>query len=428
MSIKEIYSLFKSSRAITTDSRKVSEGALFFALKGAQFNANAFAQQALENGCTYAIIDDKEYQLNDRCILVDDVLITLQELAKYHRQQLSIPIIGITGSNGKTTTKELLNAVLSKKYKVLATPGNYNNHIGVPLTMLSIGEDIEIAIIEMGANHAGEIAFLCEISQPDFGAITNIGKAHLEGFGSIETIIETKTALYRHLKKHNGIAFVDEKNALLVSKSNENKRILFNNKENLHAEILQSSSPFLEFKLFIKDKEVALVKSQLIGNYNLDNALLAFSIGQYFDVPVMDMVKAIEEYRPSNNRSQWMESKYNKLILDAYNANPSSIEQAIQNFASLDLQNKVVILGDMLELGDTAKEEHQKIIDLLKNVAIDAYLIGPIYNSCNKAEKMNFFSETEEAKKYLMDHPLRNKSILIKGSRGLKLESLVDIL
>ena len=428
MSIPEIYTLFKSSSSITTDTRKMSEGAMFFALKGPQFNANSFAQQALESGCKYAIIDEKEYQVNERCILVDDVLTTLQELAKYHRKQLTIPIIGITGSNGKTTTKELLNAVLSKKYKVLSTVGNYNNHIGVPLTILSIDADIEIAIIEMGANHAGEIGFLCEISQPDYGAITNIGKAHLEGFGSIETIIETKTALYRYLKNHKGIAFVDEKNDLLVSKSNENKRILFNNKENLNAEILSSSSPFLKFKLFIKGKEVAQVSSQLIGNYNLDNALLAFSIGQYFDVPVMDMVKAIEEYRPSNNRSQWMESKYNKLILDAYNANPSSIEQAILNFASLDLQNKVVILGDMLELGDTAIEEHQKIIDLLKNVDADAYLIGPIYKSCNKAEKMHFFSETEEAKRYLVDHPLKNKSILIKGSRGLKLEILVDVL
>ena len=401
---------------------------MFFALKGSHFNANAFAQQALDNGCKYAIIDEEEYQVNERCILVDDVLRTLQDLAKYHRQQLSIPIIGITGSNGKTTSKELLNAVLSKKYKVLATPGNYNNHIGVPLTMLSIDASIEIAIIEMGANHAGEIGFLCEISQPNFGAITNIGKAHLEGFGSIETIIETKTALYRFLKKHKGIVFVDEKNDLLVSKSNENQRILFNNKENLNAEILPSSSPFLEFKLFIKGKEASRVNSQLIGNYNLDNALLAIAIGQYFDVPLQDMVRAIEEYRPSNNRSQWMESKHNKLILDAYNANPSSIEEAIKNFSSLELQNKAVILGDMLELGEIAIEEHQKIIDLLKNVDMDVYLIGPIYNSCNKAEKMHFFSETEEAKKYLLDHPLKNKSILIKGSRGLKLESLVDLL
>ncbi len=427
MSIPELYSLFKESSGVTTDTRNIFKNSIFFALKGSQFNANAFAKEALDSGCSYAVIDEKEHFI-EGCILVEDVLESLQELAKYHRDQLKIPIIGITGSNGKTTTKELLNAVLSKKYKVKATPGNYNNHIGVPLTLLSIGQDIEIAIIEMGANHAGEIAFLCEISQPNFGAISNIGFAHMEGFGSFETIIETKCALYRFLEKNNGLAFVDSKNQLLVEKSVNNKRILFGKSDNCYSEITHSSSPFLEFNLKVKDKESLKVSTQLIGDYNLDNAMIAISIGQYFDVDFKDIVDAIEEYIPSNNRSQWMESESNKLILDAYNANPSSIKSAIENFRSLQLKNKVIILGDMLELGETAVEEHQKVIELLLKEDMDVYLVGPIYSQCLKPENMHFFSNTADAKSYFSKNRIKDKTILIKGSRGLKLESLVELL
>jgi len=425
MSIPELYSLFKESGGITTDTRNIFKNNIFFALKGSQFNANAFAEEALKAGCSYAVIDEEEYFV-EGCILVENVLESLQELAKYHREQLRIPIIGITGSNGKTTTKELLNAVLSKKYKVKATPGNFNNHIGVPLTLLSIGKEIEIAIIEMGANHAGEIAFLCEISQPNYGAITSIGMAHIEGFGSLETIIDTKCALYRFLEKNNGIAFVDSNNQLLVEKSANNKRILFGSNDNCYSEIIHSSSPFLEFNLKIKDKESHRVCTQLIGDYNLDNIMIAISIGLYFDIDIKAIVEAIEEYAPSNNRSQWMESANNKLILDAYNANPSSIKSAIENFRSLQLKNKVIILGDMLELGEIAKEEHQKVIEMLLKEDMDVYLVGPIYSSCLKTENMHFFSNTADAKSYFSKNRMKSKTILIKGSRGLKLESLVE--
>lgn len=427
MLIPELYSLYRSCSDISTDTRKITDDSMFFALKGPNFNANSLAESALKSGAKYAVIDEEEYYLDDRTILVDDVLSCLQDLARYHRDQLSIPIIGITGSNGKTTTKELIHAVLAKKYNVYATQGNYNNHIGVPLTLLAIKADIEIAIIEMGANHAGEIEFLCNISNPNYGLITNIGKAHLEGFGSMETTIETKTALYRHLKKNNGIAFVNHKDQLLCSKSENLNRIFYRTNE-LDGINIEVNNPFLNFQLLLNGKADNRINTQLIGEYNLDNILAAYSIGQYFDVPKTDIIKALEEYSPSNNRSQFYETDKNKLILDAYNANPSSTILAIKNFAKLDLENKLVILGDMLELGDNAQEEHQEMVNEISSSAMDAFLIGPIYSACKLGNGILAFSGTEECKDYLIKNHQVGRAILIKGSRGLKLETLVDAL
>lgn len=428
MTNKELYLLFKECSCVTTDTRNIKEKSMFFALKGPNFNANTFAAEALQNGCSYAIIDQEEYLIDNRTILVDDVLQTLQVLSKYHREQLSIPIIGITGSNGKTTSKELIQAVLKKKYKVAATKGNLNNHIGVPLTLLSIGSEIEISIVEMGANHAGEIAFLCALAQPNIGLITNIGMAHLEGFGSLETIINTKAALYEFLAQNNGIAFVNKKDDRLVNLSIENERILYRSTESIDAASLPSKSPFLSFNLTINGKEYPGIETQLVGDYNLENILAAISIAVYFKVNTEDIINAIKEYRPANNRSQWFSSDNNQLILDAYNANPSSTNSAIRNFESLLADNKVIILGDMLELGEIEKEEHQKIIDLLQKNQIESILVGPIYNSCSVSPSIKQFTSTENAKEYLKNNPLIEKTILIKGSRGLQLETLVEVL
>jgi len=428
MTNKELYLLFKECSCVTTDTRNIAEKSMFFALKGPNFNANTFAAQALQNGCSYAIIDQEEYLIDNRTILVDDVLQTLQVLSKYHREQLSIPIIGITGSNGKTTSKELIQAVLKKKYKVAATKGNLNNHIGVPLTLLSIGSEIEIAIVEMGANHAGEIAFLCALAQPNYGLITNIGMAHLEGFGSLETIINTKAALYEFLAQNNGKAFVNKKDERLVDLSVENERILYRSTKTIDATSIPSKSPFLSFDLTIDGKEYPGIETQLVGDYNLENILAAISIAKYFKVSTEEIINAIKGYRPANNRSQWFSSDNNQLILDAYNANPSSTNSAIRNFESLLAENKVIILGDMLELGEIEKEEHQKIIDLLQKNEIESILVGPIYNSCSVGPTIKQFTSTVNAKEYLKINPLLNKTILIKGSRGLKLETLVDVL
>ena len=428
MTNKELYLLFKECSCVTTDTRNIAEKSMFFALKGPNFNANTFAAQALQNGCSYAIIDQEEYLIDNRTILVDDVLQTLQVLSKYHREQLSIPIIGITGSNGKTTSKELIQAVLKKKYKVAATKGNLNNHIGVPLTLLSIGSEIEIAIVEMGANHAGEIAFLCALAQPNYGLITNIGMAHLEGFGSLETIINTKAALYEFLAQNNGKAFVNKKDERLVDLSVENERILYRSTKTIDATSIPSKSPFLSFDLTIDGKEYPGIETQLVGDYNLENILAAISIAKYFKVSTEEIINAIKGYRPANNRSQWFSSDNNQLILDAYNANPSSTNSAIRNFESLLAENKVIILGDMLELGEIEKEEHQKIIDLLQKNEIETILVGPIYNSCSVGPTIKQFTSTVSAKEYLKINPLLNKTILIKGSRGLKLETLVDVL
>jgi UDP-N-acetylmuramoyl-tripeptide--D-alanyl-D-alanine ligase len=433
--IEALYHHFLQHPVICTDTRDIKQGAIFFALKGDNFNANKFAEQALNSGCSLAVIDEPEYKKDDRFFLFDDVLTALQNLANYHRKQLSIPIISITGSNGKTTSKELLNAVLSQKYNVLATKGNLNNHIGVPLTLLSITKEHELAIVEMGANHQGEIAMLCAIAEPDFGMITNIGKAHLEGFGGYEGVIKTKNELYLFIKQKAGKLFVNGDNQLLQELSEAIDRTTFGTDESFDfiGKFLESN-PFVKLKCKSKrdgqsldDKPI--ISTQLIGNYNFENILAAACIGHYFNVPEEQIKKGLENYVPSNNRSQVMQTQSNLLLLDAYNANPSSMNAAIENFAQMDQPNKMVILGDMLELGVESAKEHNAIVDLLqkKNIT-NVVLVGPIFMESGKLTNAITFSDSDEAVKYFQLHPVKDTSILIKGSRGIKLEKVVNVL
>ena len=433
--IETLYHHFLQHPVICTDTRDIKQGAIFFALKGDNFNANKFAEQALNTGCSLAVIDEPEYQKDDRFVLVDDVLTALQNLANYHRKQISIPIISITGSNGKTTSKELLNAVLSQKYKVLATKGNLNNHIGVPLTLLSITKEHEFAIVEMGANHQGEIAMLCAIAEPDFGMITNIGKAHLEGFGGYEGVIKTKNELYLFIKQKAGKLFVNGDNKLLRELSEGIDRVTFGTGESFDfiGKFLESN-PFVKLKCKSKSDvrsidEKPVISTQLIGNYNFENILAAACIGHYFNVSEEQIKSGLENYVPSNNRSQVMQTQNNLLLLDAYNANPSSMNAAIENFAQMNQPNKMLILGDMLELGDESAKEHDIILDLLKKRNItNIILVGPIFMKSGKLTNAITFSDSDEAVKYFQLHPVKDTSILIKGSRGIKLEKVAQVL
>ena len=353
MKIAALYKLYQQHYLVDTDTRNIRKNTIFFALKGDHFNGNTFAEQALALGAKYAIVDDEAYQTKPNIILVDDVLKTLQELAHYHRNTLAIPIIGLTGSNGKTTTKELMNAVLGKKFKTQATKGNLNNHIGVPLTLLSIKPEHEIAIVEMGANHQKEIAFLCSICEPDFGYITNFGKAHLEGFGGIEGVIKGKSELYDFLKKNGKTAFVNPDDTLQVEKTKNITSVQFNSK-NL---IFDGLTPFVQLNY-----QKLTIQSNLIGKYNFSNIAAAITIGAFFKISKEAIKEAIEDYIPNNNRSQIIQKDQNSVILDAYNANPSSMESMINSFIKLKKPNKICILGEMRELGIYSKEEHQRLI------------------------------------------------------------------
>lgn len=418
MNIKALYQLYTKHFLVDTDTRNIRENTLFFALKGDNFNGNEFAEKALELGASFAIIDDKKYQTKENIILVDDVLETLQQLAKYHRKQLTIPIIGLTGSNGKTTTKELINVVLSRKYKCLATKGNLNNHIGVPLTVLSIKPEHEIAIIEMGANHQKEIEFLSTICEPDFGYITNFGKAHLEGFGGIEGVIKGKSELYTFLEKYNKTVFLNPSDTIQVEKTKNIKKIAINRDDIQFLE----ANPFV--KIAYKDNTI---QSNLIGNYNFSNIAIAITIGEHFKVSNADIKEAIESYIPKNNRSQIIETKTNQIILDAYNANPSSMKVALENFASLKHDKKVIILGDMFELGQESKQEHQAIINLANSLNFEnQYFVGEhFYQTKTDALQFKKFQDFET---YLQKNPLENQYILIKGSRGMRLERILEYL
>lgn len=417
MSIINIYNLYRKHFLVDTDTRNIRTNTMFFALKGANFNGNKFALDALEKGAKYAIVDElrEDHKENKSIILVEDALLTLQELAKHHRQQLNIPIIALTGSNGKTTTKELINCVLSEKYKTTATIGNLNNHIGVPLTLLSINDKTEIGIIEMGANHPKEIAFLSEITQPDYGYITNFGKAHLEGFGSLEGVIKAKCELYDYLIKANKHIFINPKDQIQVEKTANanitpfNIEISFNN-----------VSPFISLKY---DK--SLIKTNLIGSYNYNNIAIAITIGNYFKVDLDRIISAITNYIPKNNRSQIISTVNNEIILDAYNANPSSMEVAIHNLNLIDAKNKTLILGDMFELGEESINEHQKIIELVQNYNFKkVYLVGENFNKTNT--KYLKFRDLETLKSYISLNKIQDNTILIKGSRGMALERILD--
>lgn len=433
--IDTLYKHFLKHPNVCTDTRDIQPDSIFFALKGGNFNANQFAEQALNSGCSLAVIDEEKYKKDERYLLVKDVLTTMQELANYHRKQLSIPVIGITGTNGKTTSKELLNAVLSQKYKVLATKGNLNNHIGVPLTLLNINDEHEIAIIEMGANHQGEIAMLCAIAEPDYGMITNIGKAHLEGFGGYEGVVKTKNELYQFIQQKGGKLFVNIDDQVLRELSENTTRITFGTSSTADfTGKLVDCNPFVNLKCKAKNdtqslEEKPLIRTQLIGNYNFENILAAACIGNYFNVSEEQIKRGLENYIPSNNRSQVMQTKNNLLLLDAYNANPSSMNAAIENFAQMNQANKMVILGDMLELGDDSAKEHDAIVNLLKKKNItDVLLVGPFFMESGKIIQAKTFSNADEVVVYLKQNPVKNAAILVKGSRGIKLEKVVEFL
>ncbi|MCL2651453.1 MAG: UDP-N-acetylmuramoyl-tripeptide--D-alanyl-D-alanine ligase [Candidatus Azobacteroides sp.] len=430
MKITELYEIYKQYPFITTDTRKHLTHSIFFALKGENFDGNAYIEQALEQGCAYAVGDDPELPKNDYHIIpVKNTLFTLQELARFHRRMLKIPVIGITGTNGKTTTKELVAAVLSSKYNVLYTQGNLNNHIGVPLTLLSMTKKHEFAVIEMGANHPGEIAELAAIAEPDYGLITNVGKAHLEGFGSFENVIKTKSELYRFLGKTGGKIFINQDNPYLNTIPVDAKKIYYGAQSGVFArgEIVENDSPFLKLKWFASQQSYE-VKTQLIGNYNFENVLAAIAIGTYFNVEPDKICDAITNYSPQNNRSQLLETANNHLIVDAYNANPTSMLASLENFSNMKTSPKAIIFGDMKELGEESIAEHQKILDLIdKNQFEKVFLCGEIFSDLSKG-KYPSFPHIDLLVEHLKNEKLKGYYILIKGSRGIKLEKAMDYL
>jgi UDP-N-acetylmuramoyl-tripeptide--D-alanyl-D-alanine ligase len=430
--IDSLYTCFLQNPIISTDTRSILPGSLFFALKGDKFDANSFAQQALEQGAAYAIIDDSKYALGEEYILVDDVLSTLQALARHHRQQLNIPVIGLTGSNGKTTTKELIHAVLSQKYNSYATVGNLNNHIGVPLTILSIHADVEVAIVEMGANHQKEIELLCSIAQPTHGLITNVGMAHLEGFGGFEGVKKGKAELYAHLKKQDGTTFIYKDNAYLMEMSAKaalDKVVYYGTgKENEVSGRLLQADPFLQVSWRLDDVDYT-AKTNLTGSYNFENILGAICIGHYFGLTPEEINAGLAGYLPKNNRSQLTETAANRVICDFYNANPSSMAAALNNLSSLSAAHKMAIIGDMFELGPESAAQHKLIAAHASAASLDQVIfIGKEFYAYKDQFRGTFFLSPQEAQAYLEKHPVKDHLILLKGSRGMALEQLLPLL
>ena len=423
--IEDLYALYLKYPVVGTDTRNIKKDSIFFALKGANFNANEFAKEAISKGAKYAVIDE-EAHYTEGCILVKDVLTTLQQLANYHRKQFKIPVIGITGSNGKTTTKELMATVLSKKYKTHFTQGNLNNHIGVPLTLLALKKEHEIAIIEMGANHQGEIAALSNIAEPDFGVITNIGKAHLEGFGGPEGVIKAKSELYHFIKDKKGKLFVNADDELLMRLSTGIDRVTYGTTPNADCEGITEKESFLAKAIFIDDGIEVEVQSKLAGKYNFYNMLAAACVGFNFGLTLSQIKEAIEGYVPSNNRSQVVKKESNTIWVDAYNANPSSMKSAIETFAELPENNKVLILGDMFELGDESPKEHQTLADLIENKKCwnAVYLVGKEFGKTKSSAQL--FETTEAFAEWMKAHALKERTILLKGSRGMAMEKLLE--
>lgn len=427
MEIAELYKCFMECGKVTTDSRNCPEGSMFIALKGETFNGNAFAAQALKQGCRYAVIDESEYA-GEGTILVDNCLQALQQLANYHRRQLKTPVIGITGTNGKTTTKELISTVLSRKFNTLYTEGNFNNHIGVPLTLLRLTKEHEMAVVEMGANHPGEIKTLVHIAEPDYGIITNVGKAHLQGFGSFEGVIRTKGELYDFLRAKGGATiFIQNENPYLNGIAEGLTCVRYGQTAGLYVSgELISCSPFLSFR-WTAEEVSHEVNTHLIGSYNLNNMLAAAAIGRYFGVSDDDISSALASYLPHNNRSQLKETADNKLIVDAYNANPTSMMAALKNFRQVEAPHKMVILGDMKELGEASREEHQKVVDYLKECGFDrVVLVGPEFAAATHSYQT--FQHVDEVLADIRMHKPQGYYILIKGSNSMKLSQLPECL
>ena len=424
MEIEALYQEFIKSRGVSTDTRKITRGSIYFALRGEHFNGNDFIEDAFQKGASKAVVDERvETPRNEDVILVDDTLKTLQQLAQFHRRTLKTPIIAITGSNGKTTTKKLCQAFFSTTFTTFATQGNLNNHIGVPLSLLQIDESIEIALIELGANHQKEIERLCDICEPDFGYVTNFGKDHLEGFGGVEGVIKANSELYDYLKKIGGKIFIDLKDELQRNRSEGGDLIPFNHKDDIIS--LISAKPFLKVKM--GDKTVL---TNLVGDYNFQNIAAAFSMANYFGIPNEPLSKALADFTPEDNRSQFIKTDNNQIILDAYNANPSSMELAIDNFALLEGGSKSVILGDMLELGTSSYEEHQITIKQLEQLDLKRiYLVGEaFFEHYFSSDKFLFFRHFDELKAHLQEEPIEDQLLLIKGSRGIALERCIDLL
>ena len=421
MDIVSLYSYYRESSGVSIDSRTINRGDLFFALKGPNFDGHKYVESALKKGAFYAVIQDESFQIKGKTLLVDDAEKALQNLARYHRCMITIPVIGITGSNGKTTTKELMASVLEERYKVFATKGNLNNHLGVPLSVLSIDETHQMAIIEMGANHQKEIQFLSEICQPDYGLITNIGKAHLEGFGGIEGVRKGKTELYEYLSKTNGVIFYHEGDEMLRISLPANTTNIGYNKDKVD---VINNYPFVAFKY-----KKAKFQTQLSGSYNLINAIAALTIGSYFNVSLSDMKKGIESYVPENNRSQLKKTDRNLLIMDAYNANPSSMVESIKNFENHPDENKVLILGHMLEMGESSKEEHEQLIELISSYNWKkVILVGEEFYKVNTVKAYDLYPNTEALCARLEEENFEGYTILLKGSRGVALEQCVAYL
>ncbi|MFN7261645.1 MAG: UDP-N-acetylmuramoyl-tripeptide--D-alanyl-D-alanine ligase [Cyclobacteriaceae bacterium] len=424
MDIASLYKLYLKSGKVSTDTRQIAPGSLYFSIKGPKYNANAFAQEAIAKGASYAVVDEKEYVIGEQTILVPDGLTALQQLATYHRDQLKIPVIGLTGSNGKTTSKELLNAVLSKKFRTLATKGNLNNHIGVPLTILSIDSSVEIAIIEMGANHVGEIALLSSIAKPTHGFITNIGKAHIGTFGGFENIIRGKSELYQHLITQDGVVFINSQNPILANMAKRFKNPIFYPATGDYYQCqLISADPFIK----IETEERTILNTQMIGSYNFENIAAALCIGKYFGVEPAKAEQAVVEYVPGNMRSQIIQKGTNTIILDAYNANPSSMQAAVESLAGMKAKSKVAIVGDMYELEEEAEKEHRNMGKLLQEKKFHSvYLCGALIRAAkDECPAAHYFETRELLIDELKKNPLTDSTVLVKASRGMGLEGVV---
>ena len=424
--IERIYGLYKEAYTITTDSRNITKGCIFVALKGEHFDGNDFAMKVAEEGIAAGVIADrKDLPKHERLFLVEDSLKCLQELAKHHREIVGLPIIGITGTNGKTTTKELVSAVLSKKYNILYTQGNFNNQLGVPLTLLRIKPDTEMAVVEMGASHPGDIDELTNIGEPNYGIITNIGRAHLEGFGGFEGVIKTKNEMYQYISAHDGLLFVNRDNALLMELSHNINKVTYGNTEEAETKgTILSSNPYLSVEWNGHN-----IDTQLVGDYNFENVMAAICIGKHFKVNENDIVEALSDYRPTNNRSQIIETPNNRVVMDAYNANPTSMSHAIKNFKNICKDDNLLIIGDMRELGEESQQEHKMIIELLKELKFEnVYLVGPEFSKCSGNSEFVTFNNVEELAQFIKNHPVSGFDILVKGSNSIHLNKIIDSL